>query len=165
MKSIKKTLKKMINRKKRVAPAPLPAPTAEQIAKSKEEALDRTCAEAERLFKLDQDKGGRRNRKTRRGGRTMPVDAALMKEMKAKHENDLKKTGIDMRKKIVAIANELKARRHSLGEDLLTTLNAPVEYGDGVENAKSMLMGFFRNVPEVPDTTRKSTNIKFGRFG
>jgi hypothetical protein len=98
----------------------------------------------------------RKTRKTRRGGSTMPVDAALMKEMKLKHEKDLKKTGIDMRKKIVAIANELKARGHSLGEDLLTTLNAPVEYGDGVENAKSMLMGFFRNVPEVPDTTRKS---------
>jgi len=66
------SLKKLIKGKKQVAPAPVPAPappppTAEQIAKSKEEALEGTYAEAERLFKLG-DKGGRRRRqKTRRG--------------------------------------------------------------------------------------------------
>jgi hypothetical protein len=64
------SLKKLIKGKKQVAPAPAPAPpppTAEQIAKSKEEALEGTYAEAERLFKLG-DKGGRRRRqKTRRG--------------------------------------------------------------------------------------------------
>jgi hypothetical protein len=63
------SLKKLIKGKKQVAPAPAPAPpppTAEQIAKSKEEALEGTYAEAERLFKLE-EKGGRRRRKTRRG--------------------------------------------------------------------------------------------------
>jgi hypothetical protein len=102
-------------------------------------------------------KGGRRRPKTRkihRGGSTMPVDPALMAEMKIKYEKDLKKTGIDMRQKIAEIANELKSRPPYQDGGLLATLNAP----DGLKNAKSMLEGFFMNVPEVPVTTRRSTD-------
>jgi hypothetical protein len=150
-----KSIKKLIKGKKQVAPAPPPAPTAEQIAKSKEEALDRTCAEAERLFKLDQDKGGRRKRKTRRGGSV--GRATRLKEMKIQYESvrDLKKTGTDMQQKIEEIAAAFKLRGgddKAFGESLLTTLNGP----DGLKNAKSMLEGFFMNVPGGPDTTRKS---------
>lgn len=68
-----KSLKKLFKGKKQVAPAPVPAPppapTAEQIAESKAEALEGTYAEAERLFKMKDEGGRRRNRKTRRGSK------------------------------------------------------------------------------------------------
>jgi len=112
--------------------------------------------------------GGRRRRKTRkhrkihRGG---GVDRATrLREMKIQYESvrDLKKTGVvDLRQKIEEIAAALKllgGGEEVFGKNLLTTLNAPVEYGDPLENAKSMLEGFFRNVPEVPVTTRRSTD-------
>jgi hypothetical protein len=108
----------------------------------------------------------RRNRKTRkapkfrRGGSTAPMDAARMRELKVQYENDLKKTDVDMRPKIVALANEFKSRpgpyMPAWGQSLLTTLNMSEEEGGGLEMAKAMLTGFFSNVPEVQDTTRKS---------
>ncbi len=141
------------------AAASVANPTEENKDKANEALAALMAARMAEASKSDTGSGRRRRqktrkaRKTRRGGRTMPVDAALMKEMKAKHEKDLKKTGIDMRKKISEIANELKARGSSLGGLLLTTLSASE---DGVEDAKAILSGFFSNVPEVPDTTRKS---------
>jgi hypothetical protein len=89
------------------------------------------------------------------------MDAARMRELKVQYENDLKKTDVDMRPKIVALANEFKSRpgpyMADWGQSLLTTLNMSEEEGGGLEMAKAMLTGFFSNVPEVQDTTRKST--------